>query len=112
LPPTDDRILSTRLSAEWTFADEATDYQLPDETILKAAYDTFSGTYSPSVQRTLLEIGEAALKVTPQVQEIALSLPNVHFLGMDLSKLGRPENDCLFLPTDEPHGQIEAVVTR
>jgi len=47
----------------------------------------------------------------PQVSELR-KLPNVHFLGMDLSKLDRPENDCLFLPTDEPHGQIEAVVTR
>ncbi|MDA0293158.1 MAG: urate oxidase [Verrucomicrobia bacterium] len=112
LPPTNDRILSTRLTAEWTFSDQARDYGAADEAILKAAYEVFSGSFSPSVQRTLFQIGEAALAAVPGIDEIALTLPNVHFLGMDLTKLGRPGNDCLFLPTDEPHGQIEAVVTR
>ena len=111
-PPTNDRILSTRLTAEWIFSEQARDYGAADEAILKAAYEVFSGTYSPSVQRTLFQIGEAALAAVPGIDEIALTLPNVHFLGMDLANLGRPGNDCLFLPTDEPHGQIEAVVTR
>ena len=112
LPPTSDRILATRLTAEWTFSDQEQDYSAADEAILNAAYEVFSGTYSPSVQRTLFEIGEAALAAVPGIGEISLSLPNVHFLGMDLTRLGHPGNDSLFLPTDEPHGQIEAVVSR
>lgn len=112
LPATDDRILSTRITAEWTFGRGASDFASADASILGAAYEVFAGTYSPSVQRTLMEIGEAALEAVPGIEKVALKLPNVHFLGMDLSKLGRPENEVLFLPTDEPHGQIEAVVVR
>lgn len=112
LPPTDDRIFSTRMTAEWFFATDAEEYASADKLVLESAYRIFAETYSPSVQRTLLEIGEAALAAVPGIVKIALNLPNVHFLGMDLSKLNRPGNDTLFLPTDEPHGEIEAVVSR
>ncbi len=112
LPPTADRILSTRMTLEWFYRVDAEEYRSADDLVLEAAYRIFAETYSPSVQRTLFEIGEAALKAMPGIIKIALNLPNVHFLGMDLTKLGRPGNDTLFLPTDEPHGEIEAVVTR
>jgi urate oxidase len=46
------------------------------------------------------------------IAKIALTLPKVHFLGLDLSHFGRPDQTRVFLPTDEPHGQIEAVVSR
>lgn len=112
LPGTKDRILATRLTAEWRFAAQARDYGAADREVLQAAEEVLAGTYSPSVQRTLFQIGEAALAAFPGIERIALTLPNVHFLGLDLTKLGRPGNDCLFLPTDEPYGQIEAVVVR
>lgn len=112
LPPTEDRILATRLSAEWTFVPSATDFSTADAAFLKAAYEVFAQRYSPSVQRTLFEIGEAALLAVPAIEQIELKMPNVHFLGLDLSRLGRPGQTKVFLPTDEPHGQIEAVVAR
>ncbi len=40
------------------------------------------------------------------------SLAHVHFLGFDLSHLGRPDPNRVFLPTDEPRGEIEAMITR
>jgi urate oxidase len=64
------------------------------------------------VQRTLFEVGEAFLKAVSSVRRVELKLPNVHFLGLDLAKVGRPDQTRVFLPTDEPHGQIEAVVGR
>lgn len=112
LPPTNDRFLSTRLTAEWFFSADAKAYSAADKKVLDSAYKVFAETYSPSVQRTLFEIGEAALKAVPSIVKIAFSMPNVHFLGLDLTKLGRPGNDTLLLPTDEPHGEIEAVVSR
>lgn len=112
LPPTDDRILSTKMTAEWFYNLDAEEYKSADDSVLESALKIFATTYSPSVQRTLFEIGEAALAATPGIMKIALSLPNVHFLGLDLTKLNRPNNTTLFLPTDEPHGEIEAVVTR
>ncbi len=112
LPPTADRILSTRMTLEWFYDTDAEEYRPADDLVLDAAYGIFAGNFSPSVQRTLFEIGEAALEAVPEIVKIALSMPNVHFPGMDLTKLGRPGNETLFLPTDEPHGEIEAVVTR
>lgn len=112
LPPTNDRILATKMTLEWFFNDKAVEYASADKLILDEAYRIFATTYSPSVQRTLYEIGRAALAAVPGIAQIALNLPNVHFLGMDLTKLNRPGNTTLFLPTDEPHGEIEAVVGR
>jgi urate oxidase len=112
LPPTRDRILATRLSAEWEFEVSVTDPAAVDAAFLKVAYEVFAQTYSPSVQRTLFEVGEAFLKAVSSVRRVELKLPNVHFLGLDLAKVGRPDQTRVFLPTDEPHGQIEAVVGR
>lgn len=112
LPPTEDRILATRMSAEWTFMEGVTDFASVDAAFLGAAYEVFATKYSPSVQRTLFEIGEAALIVAPSLKQVELKMPNVHFLGLDLTRLGRPGQKTVFLPTDEPHGEIEAVVGR
>lgn len=112
LPPTNDRVFATRLSAEWFFSGPTAEFAGADAAILHTAHDVFSGSYSPSVQRTLFEIGEQALKHVPAISRIELKMPNVHFLGLDLAKLGRPGQNCVLLPTDEPHGQIEAVITR
>ncbi len=112
LPPTADRILATRLSAEWTFAAGVEDHSPVDAIFLDTAYAVFAGRYSPSVQRTLFETGEAFLAQAAGVNRVELKMPNVHFLGLDLAKLGRPGQTRIFLPTDEPHGEIEAVIVR
>ncbi len=112
LPPTNDRILATRMSAEWTFEAGVDQFGAMDETFLKSAYEVFALRYSPSVQRTLFEIGEEFLNAAERVTRIELRMPNVHFLGLDLGRLGRPGQTKVFLPTDEPHGEIEAVVIR
>ena len=112
LPPTNDRVFATRLAAEWEFADLTGGFAAADAAILAAAHEVFATTYSPSVQRTLYQIGELALERVPGISRIELKMPNVHFLGLDLAKLGRPGQSCVLLPTDEPHGEIEAVITR
>ncbi len=112
LPPASDRILSTRASAEWEFSDYGTDFTGAGSAVLAAIHDVFANTHSPSVQRTLFQMGEAALAAAPAIRSIRLTLPNVHFLPLDLTKCGRPGQSQVFLPTDEPHGQIEATITR
>lgn len=112
LPPTNDRVFATRLAAEWNFSDLTTDFPAADAAVLAAAHEVFATTYSPSVQRTLYQIGELALERVPAISRIELKMPNVHFLSLDLSKLGRPGQSTVLLPTDEPHGEIEAVITR
>lgn len=112
LPPTTDRILATRFSAEWSLQDISVPDVETERKVLDATYKVFAETYSPSVQRTLLEIGEAVLEVATEVKDILLQMPNVHYLGLNLNALGREDQQSVFLPTDEPHGQIEARVSR
>ena len=65
-------------------------------------------TYSKSVQDSLYR-GEAAV---PEISEISIGCPNMHFIPMNLSAFGLDNNNDVFLPTDGPHGQIECAVGR
>ncbi len=110
LPETTDRILSTSMDAEWTYEGEAAD---AGAIVLDAMLKVFTETYSPSVQNTLYLMGEAALAAFPGISRIKLTMPNKHYLNIDLAKIGRPEGQKkIFLPTDDPFGYIEAVITR
>lgn len=110
LPETTDRILATSLNAEWEFADATADV---GDTVMEAMLKIFSETYSPSVQRTLFLMGEAALAAVPGLARIKLTMPNKHYLNIDLTKVGRPAGQKkVFLPTDDPFGYIEAIVAR
>lgn len=110
LPETTDRILATSLNAEWEFGDSTADV---DRVVMDAMLQVFAETYSPSVQRTLFLMGEAALAAVPGLVRITLTMPNKHYLNLDLSRLGRPaDQKKVFLPTDDPFGFIEAVVAR
>jgi urate oxidase len=48
----------------------------------------------------------------PEISEISMACPNMHFILMNLSAFGLENNNDVFLPTDEPHGQIECTVGR
>jgi urate oxidase len=110
LKETTDRIFSTSLDAVWDYDGTAADL---DQVALDSILEVFANTYSPSVQRTLYLMGEAVLKKCPGVTRIKLTMPNKHYLNLDLSKLGRPEGQKkVFLPTDDPFGYIEAIVAR
>ena len=116
LPPTTDRILATRLRAAWRFPDgepgSPPDYAAAAGAIRAALLRVFATTYSYSVQDSMYRMGEAALAAAPDITEITLAMPNVHYLPIDLSAFGRDATGRLFLPTDEPAGQIEATVRR
>lgn len=110
LPETSDRILATSMDAHWHYTRDAAGL---DGKILAAMLKVFAETYSPSVQRTLCQMGEAALEACPELSRIKLTMPNKHYLNLDLTKLGRPAGQKkIFLPTDDPFGFIEAVVSR
>ena len=77
-----------------------------------ALLQVFATTYSHSAQDSLYRMGEAALAAAPAIEEITLAMPNFHYLAIDLSAFGRDAKGRLFLPTDEPNGQIEATLRR
>ncbi|MDD5201181.1 MAG: urate oxidase [Terrimicrobiaceae bacterium] len=108
----DDRILSTVIEAGWTFLPDETDYRSINERVLAAMLEVFATRFSPSVQRTLFEMGEAALQSAPGIARIAIRMPNKHYFPANLSAFGIENPNITFLPQDEPHGQIEAIVRR
>lgn len=112
LPETADRILATSLVAKWSFTKKPDSYRAQNDKIIAAMLKVFANNYSPSAQTTLFEMGTVALDVCPEISRIELAMPNKHYLPIDLSRFGRENKNEVFTPTDEPHGQIEAVVTR
>lgn len=112
LPETADRILATSFSATWTYAKAPERYDEAHDAILDAMLKIFAENYSPSAQTTLFQMGEAALAVCAEISRIDLAMPNKHYLLINLSPFGLENRNEVFAPTDEPHGQIEASVTR
>jgi urate oxidase len=112
IKPTADRMCATSMVASWLWSKPPADYAAANETILATLLKVFATTYSPSVQNSLYHMGEAALAAVPEIAEISMACPNIHYILMDLSAFGLDNKNDLFLPTDEPHGQIECTVGR
>lgn len=112
LPETADRILATSFSATWTFKKLPENCREANDAILAAMLKVFAENYSPSAQTTLFQMGEAALATCQNISHVDLAMPNKHCLLIDLSRFGLENKNEVFVPTDEPHGQIEASVAR
>jgi urate oxidase len=112
LPETNDRILATKLEAVWTYRRKPRSYSWTDKKILDAMLTVFAQNFSPSVQVTLFQMGEAALKSAPEISKVHIAMPNKHCLLINLKPFGLENKNELFVPTDEPHGQIEGTIAR
>jgi len=112
LKETTDRIFSTAMNANWTWQAAPANYPDANGKILNAMLDVFAGTYSPSVQNSLYLMGSAALEAVPEIAEISLACPNKHYIPINMAPFGRDNPNVVFVPTDEPHGQIECTVAR
>jgi urate oxidase len=113
LPGTNDRILATIVTANWTYGDDANlDFDRLWRGVRDQILTTFTDHYSPSLQNTLYRIGKAVLEAYPEVQRIRLSFPNKHHFPFDLSRFGMENNKEIFHPTNEPYGLIEGTVER
>jgi len=107
-----DRILSTVVRANWLYTDEDAEFGPLWHSARQMLLDTFAEHDSQSLQHTLYAMGEAVLNNFDNVSEIHLSLPNKHFYLVDLAPLGMDNPGSVFLPTDEPHGLIEATLRK
>jgi urate oxidase len=112
LPETDDRILSTVVTASWDYADGDVDYEATWRSVRDGILATFGDHYSPSVQFTLHRMGEAALAAHPELERIHFSLPNRHYLLFDLGRFGLDNDNEIFQATSDPYGLIEGTVER
>ncbi len=112
LQETHDRLLGTVAAGEWKYSLEGVDYKAARHRIMDSLLSTFATHQSQSVQQTLYAMGKAALEAETGIAEIHLSMPNKHCNLVDLSPFGLDNPNRIFVPTDEPHGSIEACVRR
>jgi urate oxidase len=123
LPETTDRLFATALKAQWPYTARAiaSAAASPENTIdfnkvrahlRESMITAFAHHDSLSVQQTLYAMAEAALDHTDLIDQVYMLMPNKHQLLADLGKLGRDNPNHIFVPTDEPHGTIEATIRR
>lgn len=112
LAETDDRILATIITAEWTYADEVDDYQESWDAIRDLIVRRFADHYSDSVQQGIYNMGTAVLEARPEVLDITIELPNKHHLVVDLEQFGIENDNEVFIATQDPYGLITGTVRR
>ena len=106
------RILATAIRADWLYESAEIDFNATWESVRRALLETFATHDSLSLQHTLYDMGKAVLERFNAIREIRLSLPNKHYNLVDLAPFGMTNPGDVFLPTDEPHGLIEAKLRR
>jgi urate oxidase len=112
LPETAERIFATSVKATWLYSRPEAATAVIWHGVRQLILETFAQHDSLSVQHTLYAIGQTVLESYEDLIEISLSMPNKHCLRVDLSQFGMDNNNEIFVPTDEPHGLIEARLTK
>ena len=112
LPPAKDRLLGTSVRANWNYARTDVDYRSLRAKVREILLAEFAGHDSKSVQHTLYAMGKAVLEKVAEVEDIELAMPNRHCLLVDLSRFGQDNPNEIFVPVDEPHGNIQARLRR
>jgi urate oxidase len=116
LPETNDRLFGTEATITWVYVTLSADYAATRTRLMDTLLTTFANHNSLSVQQTLYAMAEAALASEPAISEITLTMPNRHNIPVDFQKFAPPFNysndNTIFVPIDEPSGQIHARVVR
>ena len=112
LKETSDRLMGTAMRAKWIYVTEDVTYKKARYEVREAMLATFARHKSRSVQETLYAMAEAALGSSAAIDEIEIVMPNRHCLLVDLSRFGQDNPNEIFVPTEDPHGTIEARVRR
>jgi urate oxidase len=112
LPESTDRLLGTSLCAKWKYASTGVNFASLRSKIRETLLGVFAAHNSKSVQHTLYAMGEAVLGSVLEIDDIELTMPNIHCLLVDLSRFGQDNPNQIFVPIDEPHGYIEARLSR
>eukprot|EP00656_Telonema_subtile_P026077 TRINITY_DN28065_c0_g1_i1.p1 TRINITY_DN28065_c0_g1~~TRINITY_DN28065_c0_g1_i1.p1 ORF type:complete len:218 (-),score=45.98 TRINITY_DN28065_c0_g1_i1:98-751(-) len=121
LPDVHERMLATELTVRWKYAQlpSVSEYRGLRTRLRQALIEQFAGpastgVFSAGVQSTLYNMGKAALEVSPTVTWMHLNAPNIHFIPAPaLAAVGKYKfEDDVFMPTDEPRGLIQLVLTQ
>jgi urate oxidase len=112
LPEATDRLFGTAVRARWTYRHPDADFAALRPKVREALLASFATHKSASVQHTLYAMAESVLQTATEVADIELRMPNLHCLLVDLSRFGQNNPNEIFVPIDEPHGYIEARISR
>jgi urate oxidase len=112
LPETSDRLFGTSMRAQWKYQSARLPFELLRSKLRETLIQAFAGHDSKSVQHTLYAMAQAALDAVPEILDVELAMPNKHCLLVDLSRFGQTNPNQIFVPTDEPYGNIVARICR
>jgi urate oxidase len=112
LPETADRLLGTSVRAQWKYHSASLPFEQLRASLRETLITAFAEHDSKSVQQTLYAMAQAALAAAPEILDMELGMPNKHCLLVDLSRFGQTNPNQIFVPTDEPYGNIYARVVR
>jgi urate oxidase len=112
LPETADRLLGTSMRAQWRYTSAAMPFEPLRIKLRDALIEAFAEHDSKSVQHTLYAMAQAALEAAPEILDVELAMPNKHCLLVDLTRFGQTNPNEIFVPTDEPFGNIVARISR
>jgi urate oxidase len=112
LPEAGDRIMATKVSATWRHAGLDDDWDASFDGVLGTLLEVFADHRSESVQHSIWLMGTAMLERHRQIDEVRMTLPNLHHWLVDLEPFGGINRGEIFVATLDPHGLIEATVRR
>lgn len=112
LAETEDRILSTDVTARWRYNSHDADFNAVYDSVKALLLEGFAEKYSYALQHTLYQMATKALEAHPEIDEFKFSMPNKHHFVVDLSPFGQDNPNEVFYAADRPYGLIEATVSR
>ncbi len=112
LKDTSDRILATKVNAEWTYTTTTADFNAANEKITAAVLEAFATKHSLGAQQTIWDMGQAAIAAYSDISKITFTLPNLHRIPFNLEPFGLKFENDIFIATDEPHGLITGTIER
>ena len=128
LPFDDDRLLSTVVTADWSYSGPLGGHQQYDDafnkvrdTILEVfAGPADTGIFSASVQNSQHLTQTKILETIPTIKSVTMAYPNVHYFGFDFSRFSEipglvgegSGSGEVFNPVDKPSGLIKSTLSR
>ncbi len=107
-----DRIMATRATATWRHTGTDDAWEESYLGVTRTLLEVFADHRSESVQHSIWLMGTAMLERHPEIDEVRMSLPNLHHWTVDLAPFGGTNRGEIFVATVDPHGLIEATVRR
>ena len=112
LKDSSDRIMATKIDADWEYNTLDGDFASRARSIDEAILTTFATKHSLGVQQTLKDMGDAALAACDAIDSISFTLPNLHRIPFNLEPFGLKFENDVFVATNEPSGLITGTITR